>query len=512
MRKNVVLMVFALFVLAAPMGYGDVLLDHLNDPGMATWYGITGADMAAWAFDADTSAGAGTSAKLTYTGNTAWWGALQGEYATPYNLTNETHVRFWAKATGTAEVRITLHLITGSWGAGSSIADISPIGPSWARYEVPIADFRVDSWYNSSAGTNTVTLNWANLGTFQYQVFSNNAATVWLDHIYTVRVGGPAISNVVPARGLTLANTDVSTIGVTFSKSVTGVNANNLKVAGSSATNVTGSGAGPYVFSGYAHPSDGLVNVVLSSGTIVAGAEPFAGDRWSYTLVPRRATTAYFVATPPVIDGILGSGEWPASSSQRFYSWLGTIDSPADFSATFNVVHDANFIYVAVTVTDDDIGSATVPQNWWQDDAVEIFVDDNHSQNLGSVDQTVGHIGQVGVNWNVTAHGGANSLTGPGPTDQWNAVPSLPSPTNYVIEFFIRKSAAGLPTSGTTVGFNVQLQDRDSSVPQQARLWWFGAIDPDPWDNEYGWGNLILSSEAPPISLGVQRMKWSLYE
>jgi len=60
---------------------------------------------------------------------------------------------------------------------------------------------------------------------------------------YTV----PVISEVSPATGGAI--TSLPSASVSFSKAVTGVTAGSLVVNGSAATSVTGSGAGPYVFS-----------------------------------------------------------------------------------------------------------------------------------------------------------------------------------------------------------------------------------------------------------------------
>lgn len=75
-------------------------------------------------------------------------------------------------------------------------------------------------------------------------------------------------------------------VAVTFSASVTGVVAGNLTVNGSAATSVSGSGAGPYVFTGYTAPASGSVAISLASGAIVStvGSIPFAGANWTVSV------------------------------------------------------------------------------------------------------------------------------------------------------------------------------------------------------------------------------------
>jgi hypothetical protein len=75
-------------------------------------------------------------------------------------------------------------------------------------------------------------------------------------------------------------------INVTFSEPVLGIAQNDLLVNGSPATIVNGSGTGPYVFTGFAEPSIGPVNVTLSSANITdISRNQFEGDFWEYILV-----------------------------------------------------------------------------------------------------------------------------------------------------------------------------------------------------------------------------------
>ncbi len=94
----------------------------------------------------------------------------------------------------------------------------------------------------------------------------------------------PYVIDEDPDRGTQVIS--LSQIEVTFNESVTGVTADDLTVNGSPATNVTGTGAGPYIFTGYPAPGLGTVNVVLAAGGIEDGeSNPFAGDSWTYELI-----------------------------------------------------------------------------------------------------------------------------------------------------------------------------------------------------------------------------------
>lgn len=94
----------------------------------------------------------------------------------------------------------------------------------------------------------------------------------------------PTISEVLPGRGSSVGQ--LRYIGVTFSKAVTGVAADNLVVNGSPAAIVFGSGGGPYWFSGFSPPVVGAVEVVLEGGGIRdANGTALQTSEWGYTLL-----------------------------------------------------------------------------------------------------------------------------------------------------------------------------------------------------------------------------------
>jgi hypothetical protein len=80
--------------------------------------------------------------------------------------------------------------------------------------------------------------------------------------------------------------TELPSVSVTFSVPVTGVTAGDLTVNESPATNVTGSGKGPYVFTGFEPPDFGSIKVSLAPG-VITGEQglAFEGQSWTQTLV-----------------------------------------------------------------------------------------------------------------------------------------------------------------------------------------------------------------------------------
>jgi hypothetical protein len=78
----------------------------------------------------------------------------------------------------------------------------------------------------------------------------------------------------------------IEALSAQFTENVTGVKAEDFKINGSPATNVTGSGIGPYVFVGFESPQYGPINVTLSPGNIEdKSGNKFLGDSWNYFLV-----------------------------------------------------------------------------------------------------------------------------------------------------------------------------------------------------------------------------------
>ncbi|UCE58163.1 MAG: DNRLRE domain-containing protein [Phycisphaerales bacterium] len=94
--------------------------------------------------------------------------------------------------------------------------------------------------------------------------------------------GAPVLESVSPPRGSLIGT--LPTVSVTFTEAISGLVAGDLTVDGSPATSVTGAGEGPYEFSGFVQPTEGLVTIILASAAIADGdGNAFPGDTWQYT-------------------------------------------------------------------------------------------------------------------------------------------------------------------------------------------------------------------------------------
>lgn len=91
----------------------------------------------------------------------------------------------------------------------------------------------------------------------------------------------PGIDSIDPATGANIGA--LASVTVTFDEDIAGLQAARLTVNGSPAVNLSGSGAGPFIFSGFAPPADGTVTVVLNdTGVTDLSGNTFITDMWTY--------------------------------------------------------------------------------------------------------------------------------------------------------------------------------------------------------------------------------------
>ena len=109
----------------------------------------------------------------------------------------------------------------------------------------------------------------------------------------------PAMARVEPAAGLRVRS--LTRIAITFDEPVDGVTADDLHVNGQPALEVSGSGAGPYVFR-CSGPAAGEVQIAWAAGQdirdLAAPPNPFGGGAWTNVV---DAALPFDVAVPHVI-------------------------------------------------------------------------------------------------------------------------------------------------------------------------------------------------------------------
>ena len=90
-------------------------------------------------------------------------------------------------------------------------------------------------------------------------------------------------------------------------------------------------------------------------------------------------------ATPPTLDGVAMDNCWNLASWQPLdQNWLGEAYSVEDFNGRYKLSWDENYLYLLVEITDDVLydNYKDPLKLWWDDDCVEVFVDEDNSGGL----------------------------------------------------------------------------------------------------------------------------------
>jgi hypothetical protein len=109
----------------------------------------------------------------------------------------------------------------------------------------------------------------------------------------------------------------------------------------------------------------------------------WAGSVWGQT--QNDTIFSYLTKTPVTIDGrateeCWANAEWHAID-QVWIPWNAKMKE-GDFAGRFKVAWDELYLYVLVEVVDDSLSDdhSNPLQNWWDDDCLEIFIDENRSK------------------------------------------------------------------------------------------------------------------------------------
>jgi hypothetical protein len=212
-------------------------------------------------------------------------------------------------------------------------------------------------------------------------------------------------------------------------------------------------------------------------------------------------------ANPVVIDGTINPTEYPGAAeitvntANAIYDLTSGDDTweVTDHGFTARVVHDAEAIYVAVNVTDNQIVTDTAAAgsedgNTWEDDSVEIFFDPNNSKNTGRGTE------QFEGQYVFTANGAwrDNEANNPtfGANGDWFAATTRTA-TGFAIEFKVKKSALLNPENGASIGFHIAVNDDDGGTPApKTQYGWSGYAHA-----EFTYGTLTLGGATAPVNV-----------
>ncbi|MBT3268371.1 hypothetical protein HN371_14545 [Candidatus Poribacteria bacterium] len=228
---------------------------------------------------------------------------------------------------------------------------------------------------------------------------------------------------------------------------------------------------------------------VLAQDTLIAprvGAAPAIDgepDDWQLSLFTADAYLA--------LDG--GNGNVNA----------GAIGDRDDYATTTYVAYDDDMLYVLVVATDDAIESGFGPDNNWENDCVELWIDgrDNDGVFPGEDDNVQVNVDVNGVPMVYRDAGGVKAALLPEVLGG-----SIETANGWIIETAIPLGIVPDTqlVAGGQIGFNISFVDSDDGVWNH--LLWLG----DQEVNTAQWGTLAFSSDTLAVdAAGKLATTWS---
>ena len=248
---------------------------------------------------------------------------------------------------------------------------------------------------------------------------------------------------------------------------------------------------------------------------LLIGLFAFQGLCFTKLLAQKDKYYAPFTSIAPVVDGINTDVCWESAAWETFkYELFGNpFPSATDFSGKFKVVWDETQIYILVEIVDDILNSDNPPlSDYWKDDCLEVFIDEDHSGGRHEVASWIsGECDQCAYNafaYHTDAVTfDAVDLGSDGQPHTFNnnckAVVKKDG-TNYTWEFAIKQfgpefSLSGSNSSkilsvGKTLGFCMAYCDNDAKSDERENFIGTQKGAADAWINADLFGELVLLS------------------
>jgi len=234
----------------------------------------------------------------------------------------------------------------------------------------------------------------------------------------------------------------------------------------------------------------------------------------------RRSITAPLITDTVTIDGKMDESAWGKAATGKGGLPFGPFEgatvpkSLADLSFDFYVMHNVDYLYIAIDVKDDEVladsaEAGSEDGTTWYDDAAEIFIDGNHSHMPGRTGETGLHLGgQLVITPNQAYRDNEASevepvFYGPEADMDWYALTTL-TKTGYIAEYRVKKSSMFDALDRTLIGFEIAI-DEDDSDPASEK----NAGQQVNWNghphNEASYGDLVLGGPSTDI------LDWDIY-
>ncbi|MDI9432844.1 MAG: sugar-binding protein [Planctomycetota bacterium] len=181
----------------------------------------------------------------------------------------------------------------------------------------------------------------------------------------------------------------------------------------------------------------------------------------------------------PVIDGKIDEAWASARQYKLEHSFYDPVSDDTDCSAWFKTLYDKDNLYVLVEVADDDLRSDSA--EFWLDDGVEIF--------LSADNRRLGAYGDNDYQYYFKWHP-RSPVMGESKHEKTDGVEFAFAGTDAGYRLEVRFPWAMLgatPSAGTTIGFDVQVNDDDGGGDRNSKIAW-NAVQDDAWQNTRAFG------------------------
>ncbi len=189
-------------------------------------------------------------------------------------------------------------------------------------------------------------------------------------------------------------------------------------------------------------------------------------------------------ASTPVIDGNIDECWNTAQQYELKNSLYDSPESKSDCSASYKALWDKNNLYLLIDVSDDDLRRDS--DDFYQDDAVEIFLDPDNSKSDSYGDNDF----QYYFRWDKSSP----------------SMGEFADKSNEGIDFKMKTTDSGYvteiklpwallkvqPGPGMTIGLDVHINDDDNGGDRDSKLAWCGKED-NAWQNPGVLGNAQLA-------------------
>lgn len=229
------------------------------------------------------------------------------------------------------------------------------------------------------------------------------------------------------------------------------------------------------------------------------------------------------------LDGIINDDEYAGAKSYYFdhdtsdgnvapgVHIFGNEYPAAEQNVTFYVFHDSESIYVACDVTDSNLAYFENPDQAWNTDSIEVFLDGNLSRTTDREDgpfgiqcTVVGDGHQIGGN-NVPTVVEGNGFFYSENGSVWNyGARERNDGTGYVVEYQFAKDSVLSPRDRDVLGFEILMNDSEVGAGERTGKWGFHTTKGDgtiveAHQDESAWALMQLLPNESPVS------DWGLY-